>query len=86
MSFFLNIFSFFLKAVEPKGDDWDSLTCFEFRKVVENKPFVATVFDIKQVEGQPVLKLALCDTSGADDVYVGKLLVEKGLAKQRISI
>jgi hypothetical protein len=53
---------------------------------VENKPFVATVFDIKQVEGQPVLKLALCDTSGADDVYVGKLLVEKGLAKQRISI
>jgi hypothetical protein len=62
------------------------LTCFEFRKIVENKPFVATVFDIKQVEGQPVLQLALCDTTGADDVYVGKLLVEKGLAKQRISI
>lgn len=69
-----------LATAEPKTNDWDVFACIEFRKMVENKPFVATVFDIKQVDDEPVLSVSLCDTSGANDVYIGKSLVEKGLA------
>ncbi|CAG2122657.1 unnamed protein product, partial [Medioppia subpectinata] len=71
-----------LADVEPVGSDWDVMTSVEFRRMVEKRPFVGTVFAISQVDGQPVLSLSLCDTSNADqDVYVGATLIAKGLAK-----
>jgi len=89
LSFYCLSYNFllFLQAVEPVGTDWDVMASVEFRKMVENKAFVATVFDVRQVDGEPVLQLSLCDTSMENnDVYIGKSLVEKGLAKLRISI
>ena len=69
--------------MEPLGTDWDVMTSVEFRKMVENKPFVSTVCAINQVDGEPVLSLELCDTSDAKrDVYIGEVLVNKGFAKR----
>lgn len=63
------------------------MTCFEFRKMVENKPFVATVYDItKNDAGDDVINISLCDTSGENDVYVAKTLIDKGLAAPRIPL
>lgn len=49
--------------------------------MVENKPFVCTVYDVKEVDSEPVISVSLCDTSGDDDVYVGSALVKKRLAQ-----
>ena len=68
------------------GSDWDVIASVEFRKMVENKPFVATVYGIKIVDNNPVLILSLCDTTGDNDVYVGPTLVQKNLAKLVVSL
>lgn len=71
--------------VEPLSGDWDVLAAFEFGKMVENKAFVATVHDIKNitVNGRqtPLLKLSLCDTSLSVDVVIDQVLVQKNFAK-----
>ncbi|XP_054158891.1 uncharacterized protein LOC128957195 [Oppia nitens] len=72
-----------LAGVQPIGTDWDVMTSFEFRKMVEKKPFVSTVQSIDQLDGQPVLSLSLCDTTGSEDLYIGSILVDKGFAKKQ---
>jgi hypothetical protein len=76
----------FPSGAEPLGADWDVMTSVEFRKLVESRPFVATVYAINSVDEQPVLSLSLCDTSGAEDVYISAELVKKGLAKAVVSV
>lgn len=71
----------YLIAIKPIHDDWDAIHCYEFRQLVENKAFVATVYAIKNVGDDPVLQLGLCDTSGDTDVYVANTLIERGYAK-----
>lgn len=79
------ILTLFSTAVEPLGNDWDVTTSVEFRKMVENKPFVATVYAIKIVDDNPVLQVSLCDTTGADDEYVGPKLIQRNLAKPLVT-
>ena len=76
---------FVVAAVSPMtGSDWDVITSFEFRKMIENKPFVCTVYAIKEVDSEPVVSVSLCDTSGEDDVYVGSVLVKNRLANPSV--
>ncbi|RWS09472.1 tudor domain-containing protein 7-like isoform X2 [Dinothrombium tinctorium] len=70
-----------LADVTPRNDDWEVVACLEFSTLVKDKAFVATVKNIVQIDGKPVLQLTLCDTTGDRDTFIHDILVERGYAK-----
>lgn len=69
-----------LYGVAPVNKDWSPIDCVYFQELVVDKEFVSTVKEIDRDPKNPnniTLELTLTDTSGEDDVYIHKLLIER---------
>ncbi|XP_013780709.1 tudor domain-containing protein 7-like isoform X2 [Limulus polyphemus] len=79
-----------LADIVPLHGDWNPLQCFEFQKIVVDKPFVSVVrkkvFDTEIGMGSHKLELTLIDTSLPDkDILIHEMLIDIGMAKLKNS-
>lgn len=71
-----------LSGIKPK-DKWSIDDCDRFVQIVNDKAFVAVIVDIIKddvYDSDMVIELKLLDTTGEDDIDIGKLLIEKKIA------
>lgn len=70
-------------GIKPKQSKWTMDDCQFFQSLVCKKPFVSVVESKDKDElykSDMVLHLRLIDTSTTADVYIHKVLMEKGIA------
>lgn len=74
---------FLVQGIKPKQTKWTMDDCKFFQSLVLKRPFVSVILSAEKDElyrCDTVLNLVIIDTSTAEDVYIDKILIEKGIA------
>jgi hypothetical protein len=58
---------------------WPNSGNYQFYEMTKNKELIASVCEIYHEERR--MEISLIDTSGDEDIYINKILVEEGFAK-----